>query len=1228
MARVQAAAQKRKLMSRVFISYSHKDVEIVRQVNDFLQKNRILTWFDEKSIEVGDKWQINIATSIASCDVFLLFNSKNYSDSEYCQKEFKLVRDKSSNTAIVIVDLDGSRHSFVEVDINNYQQIAFDRRSETVDDLCKKVLANNNLRRCLKICNVEFSDEGVGFLNWISNMCANAHWQMLEPLLSFWAGVSDKEKEGVYISKDANFSSLVAHRCANGYCFALEGEGDFCTDSSQNSNLIFAKNVLYALFKLANTEYSAQVPQNMYFAKPFRSANHRFSHQYRANLQVADDPNRNLVDEKIYELFNGAIEDAYQNCKDMESLIDSLYDVCQASKFFETQEAQFDHTSALSYETTPMVLHTARTLFVLESGEDEVWQDCIPDVVCDGDQKRVACDDLIAKSGDVFLHVRFGCGITSLLKTWFKKSDLSLYIDLGNLAYRGRDAVKKYIGDRSALAYRLNYYDLFNFSAFKTKITLLIDNFDSLSASDKQNVVSEIKEMYGAFRVVLPSTSLNADGKLSLTADYDTFSHFEKYSVLPLGKKQIVAYVVNKLSGKGVDTHGVTAQFDELDCDDRFFEVFDNFTKINLLLDAIGDGKDFSIYDVKDEFDSKILVYKKLFEGDGAYSIPKKISAMFKDSVVNIEDVILKLVWSEIDNLKKTSYASHGIDEAIPVLGNSLRFRDYYPVLNKIADEYYFLNDDVRSYFAASYAFEQISQHRNDKQLVQETLQPIKNDFHVLKYLKEFDVLSVLNLDDLLSDCRFEQAALTLYKISQYYDACPLRKEFLSKARFEKLPDKFFFGAENLKKISVPPCVTEVGRAVFANCFELEEIDFAPKTRNESGAKELCVKPWAIINCPKLKLIKLGDNYLKYNHPLASRCFGLEKIIVSPSNPAFVTEYNDQMLVSKDKKRLYFATNALRGEVRIPDSVEVLETNALSYLKNVEKYVIPPSVKEVSTNFSDFCDNLGFIEVEKGNPTFYSDENGYMYCNDQNGKTLFRVPSGIKDDVVIPNDVVTIGSDSISCCMFTKHIFVPDSVRYIENYAFADTYSLESLQFEGVDDIFEIGNYVFLSTNEGVRIKTPQTMTLKKFNETFCTPLGKDKARGKMSRRITFDDFANRGIEILRKTDLNRDFDNVVVVRDITLFNKAVYAPSDFNIMIVGMTEYNAIMAKDPVSADKYVEELINNNHIKAVLFTRDLPLLAQFEGDSLPSVALMRTDKSSTGAARIISEIIHDIGG
>lgn len=212
--------------------------------------------------------------------------------------------------------------------------------------------------------------------------------------------------------------------------------------------------------------------------------------------------------------------------------------------------------------------------------------------------------------------------------------------------------------------------------------------------------------------------------------------------------------------------------------------------------------------------------------------------------------------------------------------------------------------------------------------------------------------------------------------------------------------------------------------------------------------------------------------------------------------------------------------------------------------------------------------------------------------------------------------------------MFTTRIVVPQSVGFIENYAFADTYSLKKLEFEDIDGVEQIDNYIFLSTNEDAKIFVPEPMSLKKFNETYCRHLSKDKVRGRMTRRITFADFEKRGIEVIRETDLNRDFDNIVVVRDITLFNKAQYEPADFNIMIVGMTEYNAIMAKDPVSANEYVGELIRKNHIKAVLFSRDLPLLAQFEGEKNKDVAVMRTSKSSTGATRIISDIIKEIGG
>ena len=40
-------------MGRVFISYSHKNFDIVSKVNNELRKNHILTWFDNDDIHVN-----------------------------------------------------------------------------------------------------------------------------------------------------------------------------------------------------------------------------------------------------------------------------------------------------------------------------------------------------------------------------------------------------------------------------------------------------------------------------------------------------------------------------------------------------------------------------------------------------------------------------------------------------------------------------------------------------------------------------------------------------------------------------------------------------------------------------------------------------------------------------------------------------------------------------------------------------------------------------------------------------------------------------------------------------------------------------------------------------------------------------------------------------------------------------------------------------------------------
>lgn len=1206
-------------MSRVFISYSHKDVARVKAVADGLAKHRILLWFDEKSISSGDKWQVNIATAISSCDVFLLFNSQNYLASEYCRKELRLARQKRGQTAFIIVDLDGARTSFVDDELTQYQQIVASDLSD--DKLLETLLGDEYIQRCsVSGAQKEILDSGTTFLNAVGNMSNPCHYTVLEPLVAFLSQTYENECKGKYISNDATFSSFVANKVSGGGLhFFLVGEKDYTTDSSLSNASVFVKNVMQVLFGLRNYEFSKNVGDRINFANPFLNKNHRFS-------QEISERGESGVDERVYAYLNEQIQIAYSTFTSVDELMDRLYEVCQASRFFESLESKYGYANELDYEITDDVIKVARMLFACGYDSESLCEECIPNLIADKGGEVLTYKQLLQKGENkVFLHTGYGCGTSSLLKKCFEYDENCLYVNLANHGREGKNMLIRYLCDNDALAYRLNFYKLFNYSAVQSKITLLIDNFDLLSDENRQCVISDLVEYGDAFNVVFASSNVNVDSKLALTQNQDVLADYITYRIASLDKAHFVAYIGYKLAQKGLDGNSVAQQFASLDDDDRIFEVFDSFTKINLLVDIVNDVNAFSVLDIKEEFDSKIKVYQNLFESSNEYSIPRKISSLFKHNIVDIEDVIIELVRRELNGLKKVSYYSHGVTGEICVENNSLRFRDYYPILNRIMGKYYFLNDDIRSYLSASYIMDCVLKNPNDFDALRALLKPVEKEYSVLKYLKEFDILSQIDTKLLLSLDEYQDVALVLFKVLQYYESGAVKKTFLQNARFKMLPDKFFMGAENVVKIVVPTCVCEIGRAVFSNAPLLEYIDFAPKAKNECESTTLTIKPWAIINCPKLEKIRLPQTYQSYKHPLASRCDGLKSLELAGDNPSFATLCDGAMLVSKDMTRLFFATNALSGVVEIPSCITTLETNCLSYLKHVTEYVLPKSVVCAETNFSDFCDNLKKIHVDKDNPVFASDPKGYMYTKDK--KTLFRVPSGVEDDVVIPSGVEVIGSDSISCCMYTKRIFVPESVLVVENYAFADTYSLLLLEFEDLSEVEELGNYIFLSTNEYVKIKAEREYSLKSFNESFIKHMSREKNKGQAKRSLTFEDLSSRGIEILNKGTLKNKYDNLAVVRDITLFNKAVYSENDFNVMLVGMTEYNAIMSKDAISADEYVEELIGRNHVSAVLFSRDLPILAQFEDGKHPEISVFRISKSSTSAAKLLSDVIVSLG-
>lgn len=88
----------------IFISYSHKDSEVVLPVIDKLSQNGYRIWYDD-GIKPGSEWDEYIATKVNNCFYFIAFISDNYLNSENCKDELNFARDKDKNKNMLLVYL-------------------------------------------------------------------------------------------------------------------------------------------------------------------------------------------------------------------------------------------------------------------------------------------------------------------------------------------------------------------------------------------------------------------------------------------------------------------------------------------------------------------------------------------------------------------------------------------------------------------------------------------------------------------------------------------------------------------------------------------------------------------------------------------------------------------------------------------------------------------------------------------------------------------------------------------------------------------------------------------------------------------------------------------------------------------------------------------------------------------------------------------------------------------
>ena len=137
------------------------------------------------------------------------------------------------------------------------------------------------------------------------------------------------------------------------------------------------------------------------------------------------------------------------------------------------------------------------------------------------------------------------------------------------------------------------------------------------------------------------------------------------------------------------------------------------------------------------------------------------------------------------------------------------------------------------------------------------------------------------------------------------------------------------------------------------------------------------------------------------------------------------------------------------GAYRVPDFVSSIGLCAINGCNGLTSLVIPKSVTVIEKNNFELCEQLTSLVVEQGNPMFDSRDN----CNAIIVTATNTLVHGCNSSS-IPDGIEVIADSAFSQRRNLSHISIPDSVVYIEEFAFLGCYSLESeIKLQGTHQV-------------------------------------------------------------------------------------------------------------------------------------------------------------------------------
>lgn len=303
-----------------------------------------------------------------------------------------------------------------------------------------------------------------------------------------------------------------------------------------------------------------------------------------------------------------------------------------------------------------------------------------------------------------------------------------------------------------------------------------------------------------------------------------------------------------------------------------------------------------------------------------------------------------------------------------------------------------------------------------------------------------------------------EEVILSVSRIpNNAFEGCKNLKKVTLKMGISSIGDYAFKGCENLEEFKINGEADYISSTAFYGCPKLSVLnatgihdDFNDEKKtliyqryeqqivigtNNVSSKMTAVGDYAFYGRDAIKNLVIPASITEIGKMSFAGCPNLERITVDRTSTTYDSRDNCNAIIEKNSDKLIVGCK----NTSIPNDVQTIGEYAFADCIGLKGVNIPTSIKKIEDKAFLGSKDIETITVSANNVIYDSRDNANAIIETSSNRLLLAC-----NQTVIPSDIEVIAANAYSNVTLTS-LVIPEGVKTIEDYAFENMDSLESI---------------------------------------------------------------------------------------------------------------------------------------------------------------------------------------